>query len=377
MKASHQMSFFFIGLALFAMFFGSGNLIFPLYIGQLAEGQWMTATLGFLLTAVLVPIAGVIAMVVFRGDYTAFFNCLGKKMGFLVTLILLTVWIPFGSGPRCATLAYASMLPHIETPIPLWAFSIAYCGLVALMIYQKSRMLDLLGYVLTPLLLGCLALIVFKGIDFALISPHLSFQAHEIFFRSLQEGYNTMDLIASFFFSASIIDILRRSSKDESLSLSKTFKAGIVGAILLAIVYVGLISLAASHVDTLQNIPKDQLLVHIAKVVLGSHLGIVASIAVFLACLTTSVALASVFADFIADKFFQNKEKYHIALIATQLITFGMSITGLQGITFVTEPILQVFYPMLMILIVYNVGRQWLVKREMLTAENKIVEIAG
>lgn len=369
MKASHQMSFFVIGLALFSMFFGSGNLIFPLFIGQIAEGQWIPATCGFLLTAVLVPIAGVIAMVVFRGDYTAFFSCLGKKLGFLVTLILLTVWIPFGSGPRCATLAYASMLPHIETPIPLWVFSLAYCALVTLIIYQKSRMLDILGYVLTPLLLGCLALIFIQGIDFASISPHSSFHAHEIFIRSLQEGYNTMDLIASFFFSASIIDILRRSSHDESLSLSKTFKAGIVGAILLAIVYVGLISLAASHVDTLQNVPKDQLLVHIAKAVLGSHLGIVASLAVFLACLTTSVALATVFADFIADKFFQNQEKYHIALLLTQLVTFGMSITGLQGITFVTEPVLNVFYPLLMVLIVYNVSRQWIGQKTLVRAE--------
>ena len=79
MQNNRQLSFVVIGLALFSMFFGSGNLIYPLFIGQLAEGQWITATMGFLLTAVLVPLAGVAAMVVYKGDYTAFFGCLRKK----------------------------------------------------------------------------------------------------------------------------------------------------------------------------------------------------------------------------------------------------------------------------------------------------------
>lgn len=363
MSENRQLSFVVIGLALFSMFFGSGNLIFPLFLGQMAEGQWLFASLGFFTTAVLLPLTGVIAMVVYKGDYYTFFGCFGKKIGFISILTLLTVWIPLGSGPRCAALAYASMLPYTDSPLPMWFFSAIYCAFTFIVVYKKARILDILGYVLTPLLLLCLGLIIFKGVNLPALAPTgVSSETLSFLFRGLSEGYNTMDLIASFFFSASIIDILRRSSHDEARSLSTTFKASLVGAALLAIVYIGLICLAVSHSETLYNIPKEQLLVHIAKDLLGSQLGIIASIAVFLACFTTSVALATVFANFLAERILGNKDQYHLALLITQGVTFVMSITGLQGITAVTEPILQIFYPMLMIMIFINLGRKWIPK---------------
>lgn len=351
-----QLSFIVVGMALFAMFFGAGNLIFPLYLGQVAKEQWVSAAAGFFLTAVALPLSAVFAMVIYKGNYSNFFSVLGKTPGLLVSLMLLTVWIPFGSGPRCATLAYASLLPYMENPPSVWLFNFAYCGGIFWLVFKKNRLLDVLGYVLTPILLGCLALIIFLGVSSAELTPNWDIQTG-VLFRGLREGYNTMDLIAAFFFSASVIDILRRSSNDESASLKTTLKASFVGAALLAVVYFGLICLSVSHLDSLQGVPKDQLLVQIAKKVLGPQLGIIASISVFLACFTTSVALSSVFTDFLTDKIFKNSQKYVVALVVTQIITFCMSITGLEGITFVTEPILQILYPLLLILIIFNLGR--------------------
>ncbi|MBA3238565.1 MAG: branched-chain amino acid transport system II carrier protein [Parachlamydiaceae bacterium] len=365
MSQNRQLSFFVIGLALFSMFFGSGNLIFPLFLGQIAGGEWVYASLGFFLTAVLLPLTGIVAMLVYKGDYCAFFGSLGKTGGLLAILALLTVWIPLGSGPRCVALAYASMLPYLDSPPSLWLISALYCLTVFIVVYKKSRILDVLGYVLTPLLLLCLALIIGKGIDFQTLAiAPITGNSFSLFFRGLTEGYNTMDLIASFFFSASVIEILRNSSHDEAGSLSKTFKASIVGASLLAIVYVGLICLATSHEGQLHDIPKEQLLVHIAKDLLGTQIGLIASGAVFLACFTTSVALATVFANFLAEKLMGSSKYYPLALAVTQLATFGMSIIGLKGITAITEPVLQIFYPTLMILIVINVGRKWLPQPE-------------
>lgn len=363
MSQNRQLSFFVIGLALFSMFFGSGNLIFPLFLGQVTQDQWVVASLGFFTTAVFLPLIGVIAMVTYKGDYYTFFGCFGKKIGFISILILLSVWIPLGSGPRCAALAYASMLPYTESPVPIWIFSALYCSLTYLVVCKKARILDVLGYILTPLLLLCLATLIIKGINFESLAPaSLSSESLPYIFRGLSEGYNTMDLIASFFFSASIIDILRRTSNDEARSLSTTLKASLVGASLLSIVYIGLICLAVSHGEALYTIPKEQLLVHIAKDILGSQLGIIASVAVVLACFTTSVALATVFANFLAERVFGGRDHYPTALFITQSLTFVMSITGLQGITAVTEPILQLFYPMLMIMIAINLTRKWLHK---------------
>lgn len=358
MSSSSNLSSCVIGLALFSMFFGGGNLIFPLFVGHLAEDQWFSATIGFLITTAAVPFLGVIAMVMFRGDYNAFFGCLGKPLGFLVTLVLLVVWIPLGSAPRCITLAYASLALYVPDAPPLWVFSIAYCIVVTLIINKKNRMIDILGYVLTPLLLLCLGLIVFKGIDLSSDTLLLSSPSFDFLFFGLKEGYNTMDLIASFFFSASIIEILRKVSKDDASSLKKTLKASVLGVILLGLVYIGLILLASNHAEELQHVPKDRLLVHIAHTVLGPRLGIIAALAVFFACISTSIALISVFADFLAVNIFGNSNKYPLAIAISQVMTFGMSIFGLQGITAFTGPILQVFYPFLLVLIVFNVGKR-------------------
>lgn len=356
-----QLSFIVVGLALFAMFFGAGNLIFPLFLGQVAKDQWIAAAFGFFLTAVVLPLSAVFAMVVYKGNYTNFFSVLGKTGGLLVALTLLTVWIPLGSGPRCATLAYASLLPYMENPPSVWLFNFLYCATIFWLVFKKNRLLDVLGYVLTPLLLACLGLIIFQGVSFTELDPNWQVEPGMLV-RGLKEGYNTMDLIAAFFFSASVIDILKRASNDESKSLKTTLKASLFGAFLLAIVYFGLICLSISHVDVLQGVPKDQLLVLVSKKVLGPQLGIIASLSVFLACFTTSVALSSVFTDFLHQKIFRNSQKYVVPLLITQFITFCMSITGLEGIIFVTEPILQILYPLLLVLIIFNLGRRLLFK---------------
>ncbi len=338
-------SSFIVGLALFSMFFGSGNLIYPLYVGQLAEDNFLWGILGFVATAVFLPFLGVVTMVLFRGSYDTLFHILGKRGGTLLAFILLTVWIPLGSGPRCAVLAYASLTSYLPMP-PLAVFSLVYTIIVAVVVMRRSGLIDLLGYVLTPALLGCLALIVFAGVSQPQGLGVSELTNTESFLTGLVEGYNTMDLIAALFFSASVIELLRTSEGDEKPALTKTFRACIVGTSLLGVVYLGLIALAAVHAPALEGIPKQRLLAEVSKLVLGPQLGIVAAVAVVLACFTTSVALLVVYADYLKQ---HNWTRYPLA--TTAIVTFLMSLTDLEGITFVTSPILKVFYPTLIVLI--------------------------
>jgi LIVCS family branched-chain amino acid:cation transporter len=355
MKVENKYSFFFIGLALFAMFFGSGNLIFPLEVGRLSGEGWPMATLGFLTTAVIVPFMGIVAMVIFRGHTHEFFDCLGKKLGWVFTAILLTVWIPLGSGPRCMVLAYSSMATQMAMP-PLWVFSIIWSLIVWVVIYRKGRMLDILGYYLTPLLLACLVAIIFLGISQGAGAKETDISSLTLFFTGAKEGYNTMDLIASFFFSASIIEILRKAAHVGNFHpLKITLKAGVVGVALLALVYIGLIGLAAINSDLLVSTPKDQLLATVAKKILGNHFSLLAILAIFLACFTTSVALVVVFSQFLQSFIPQESICIGITLIAC----YVMSLTGLEGITAITSPVLQTFYPILIVLIIYNVSKHF------------------
>src|SRR5690348_4123561 len=98
-----------IGLALFSMFFGAGNIVFPLAVGQITGDQVLFASLGLILTAALVPIIGVIAMVLFDGNQRHFFGRLGRVPGFLLALSIISLLGPLGSTPRCIALAYSTL----------------------------------------------------------------------------------------------------------------------------------------------------------------------------------------------------------------------------------------------------------------------------
>lgn len=360
MKSAKENSIFVIGFALFSMFFGSGNLIFPLYVGQIAQDQSIFATLGFLITSVLLPFLGVIAMLVYKGDYTDFFSSLGKRAGFFVSALLLTTWIPLGSAPRCITLAYASFLPYISLP-STWIFSFIYCFVVYKVVSKENCVLDILGRFLTPLLLSCLACVIFKGLLGAPSIKPSVYQVDNIFFKALCEGYNTMDLIASFFFSASIIGMLKREGQSELVSLSKVYKSGLIGMGLLMLVYVGLIFLSSGYSQDLSGVAKDQLLAHISRHVLGARLGVVASFAIALACFTTSVALVVVYVDFLMQNLFtHSKRGKSFGILFTLAMTYGMSLMGLGGITALTAPILELFYPLLIFMILSNVTRKFM-----------------
>ena len=98
-----------IGLAMFSMFFGAGNIVFPLALGQYAGDQNFYGMLGLLLTAAFMPIAGVIAMILFDGNYRAFFGRLGRIPGFILALITISLLGPLGSTPRCIALSYTTL----------------------------------------------------------------------------------------------------------------------------------------------------------------------------------------------------------------------------------------------------------------------------
>jgi LIVCS family branched-chain amino acid:cation transporter len=358
MQPSKKGAIFIIGLALFSMFFGSGNLIFPLSIGQLAEENFIWGLTGFILTGVLLPFLGVITMVIYNGDYTKFFSSIGKNLGFLFTFALLTVWIPLGSAPRCITLSHTNMSSLISGT-PLWLYSLIYCILLFPLSYRKSRALDILGYVLTPGLLICLGFIVYEGIYKSTGFGPSEAEASTLVYQGLLEGYYTMDLIASFFFTSTIIAALKEVSTgtaDSKKIIGVTLKSCAIGVTILAIVYIGLVTVAAANASLLVGVSKDQLLAKLVAALLGPQLQIVATSAIVLACLTTSIALQIVYADYLTNNLFKGRMSQKTGMIITILVTYGMSIQGFDGISRLTGPILEVFYPMLLLLILWNIA---------------------
>lgn len=348
------------GLAMFSMFFGAGNVVFPLALGQHAKGNTFFAILGLLITAVGVPFMGLVSMTLFDGNYKHFFERIGKVPGFLAALFMMGLIGPFGALPRCIALSYSTLQLYFPD-ISLVVFSLVSCLIIFGFTFKKNSILDVLGYVLTPVLLFSLGFIIVKGLLMSPEMPEGGKASFDAFFSGLKDGYQTMDLLGAFFFSSIVLNCLKvnpeqQGEKNDRLIIKMTLKASLIGASLLSLVYVGFSLVAAFHSDNLAGISQDKLIGTIALQVLGPLAGIAACIAVALACLTTAIALAAVFAEFVHNDISQGKIGYIPSLIGTLIITFFISTLDFVGIAKILVPILQVCYPALIILSLLNIA---------------------
>lgn len=343
---------------MFSMFFGAGNVIFPLVLGQYTESANIWAISGLLITAVGVPFLGLIAMSLFNGDYKKFFGRLGPIPGFLITFVIMGLIGPFGALPRCIALSYATAERYFPT-VDITEFSFFACTLIFILAVKKNRIVDVLGYVLTPILLGSLGVIIVKGFWLSPPAPESLLQPKESFLIGLKEGYMTMDLLGAFFFSSVVINCIRQDHGDEGgLSAKKVMnlmlKSSAIGASLLAMIYIGFSFVASFNAALLHHVGPDQLISEVALTVLGPYAGPVAAFAVSLACLTTAIALACVFAEFVHYDLSLGKVGYIPSLLITLFISYFISALNFIEIVRFLTPILQVVYPALIILTLMN-----------------------
>lgn len=345
------------GLAMFSMFFGAGNIIFPLIIGRNVEGGIVLALIGLIITAVLLPFTGLMSITLFDGDYRKFFNRIGKVPALIVILILLGIIGPFGGIPRLIALTFSTLKVYFSG-LHLLTFSLISCGLIFLFSWKKNRTLDLIGYVLSPILVFSLLFIIVKGIFFS--SPEIS-QGTEMthpFFYGLKEGYNTMDLIAAFFFSSLVYGRLKQQAGDKggpSALIAAILKASLIGASLLSLIYIGFAYVAANFSHALAGTPVDQLVGKLGHLVLGRHAGLIVCMSIVLTCLTTAIALTVVCADFLQKQVLKEKVRYEYALGAILVVTALVSSIEFTGIIQMLAPVLQVIYPSLLVLCLFNI----------------------
>lgn len=346
------------GLAMFSMFFGAGNVIFPIALGQFAGNKILFAIGGLIVTAACVPIAGVVAMILFDGSYKQFFGRMGKIPGLILATAIISLIGPFGSTPRCIALSYATLKGTLIDISPI-LFGAISCGIIFLCTIRKTHLLNLLGWVLTPFLLISLLSIIVLGF---IAEPNMhttSISGGKLFAHGLIEGYNTMDLLASFFFSSTIITILKMKMKDKADPKSFVpiaYKASFVGILLLSAVYVGFCYIAAFHGGDFLSIPKENLLGAITEKIAGPYASLLVCVTVALACLTTAIALILAFADFMQTEILKNKVPYEVILVGSLLITFVISTFEFKGISSFLGPILQICYPGLILLTFLNIA---------------------
>ena len=357
-QSSKMLSTISLGLAMFSMFFGSGNIIFPVLIGQLTQDQCLFAMIGLFITAVAIPFMGLLALSLFDGNYMKFFGRLGKYPGLFIVVMIVGLIGPFGVIPRCIAISHGALLSLFPN-LSLIHFSAVSCLIILLCTANRNKIIDILGLYLTPLLLLSLFTIIIFGAFIFPAQPLTSaYSPGESLVIGLLEGYNTMDLFAAFMFSNVILEGIKVAHPNidrHPRSLLKIYlKASFIGLGLLSLIYFGMCYVAAIHAHDLSHISSDRLLSELAVKILGKYAGLVVSVAVSLACLTTAISLTIVFSDFISSHILGHKISNFWTLIITLVIAFFISTLQFEGIQNILIPILKLSLPALIVFTFFN-----------------------
>ncbi len=346
------------GFAMFCMFFGAGNLVFPLVIGTQSLNNAPYAMLGLAITGVLVPFLGLIGVILYDGSRTNFFSCIGKIPSFILIFMMLALLGPIGVVPRCIVVAHGAVSSFCPS-FSLALFSFFFCLLSLLLIWKHDSFVPVIGRYLTPCLLIGILTISVAGIFFSnIITQPSELTSVHAFKIGLIDGYQTMDLIAAFFFSTATITYIRTRLRDNNnprTLLKLGLGASVIGAGLIAIVYIGFVVLGAKHAPNLLDIPPERILSTIAEHTLGSIATPLVSVTIIIACLTTAAILALLFANFLNEDIFRRKLGAKNAVVLTLILSFLISLVGFTGLKLWLGTILQIFYPALITLTLVNI----------------------
>ncbi len=337
------------GFALFAMLFGAGNIIFPLVLGAHSGDKVLYALAGFAISGLCIPLIGVIAALMYQGDYEKLLSHLGRVPSSALIALCMMLIGPFGCIPRCMSIAHSAVSWHIPS-LPLLLFSALAAGVVYVCAAQRGALVNVLGSVLGPIKLTLLlGLVVIGGVNAGKM-PAVDLAKSTLFLQGLFDGYGTMDLLGALFFAG----ILARGLKGKYQQISRrdfmlmTVVIGVIGIVLLGIVYGGFFFVSAAYAGQLVHLERGQLLSGLATLVLGQYGGMVANITISLSCLTTAIALTSVFSDYIRG-LSGNRLSYKTCVAGTVLIATCMTTLGFQKIMELIYPLIGMCYPILLI----------------------------
>lgn len=348
------------GLAIFAMLFGSGNLIYPPSVGIFSGEKAWIGILAFLISGVLIPLTGLIGMVLYKGDYRAFFNRIGKVPGNIAILCCMLIIGPLLAMPRIVDTTYELMYPFISNYTGLLSFSILFAVLSFALSYKKSSLIDVIGKILSPLILILLLIIFIVGLITNYSTTTTSMANLKIFKTSFILGYNTLDLLGALFFGYIIVSILESNDKStlqDTKKLAKTMiSSSLIAGFLLAVVYVGLGAMGALHGKGLENLGVGKKFIALMQNILGNHGAFIISFTVLLACLTTIIALASVVTEYLRHDVVKDKISYKVILFLVLAVTTVFAQAQLDTILYYSEPFILILYPTLIVLTLCNIA---------------------
>ncbi|RBP44946.1 LIVCS family branched-chain amino acid:cation transporter [Garciella nitratireducens] len=348
-----------IGFALFATFFGAGNLIFPPALGLQSGNSWFSAILGLLLSGILIPVVGIIVISYTGGSTRKLTKPIGENF-YKWFILAITLFLTFVAIPRTGAVATEMGIQAIFPKVPRVISIIAFFIITYYFANDKSNVVDKIGNILTPILLIILLLIVFKGILTPIATP-IKTPLKNSFATAFIGGYQTGDLLASFMIASIFLsDIARRGYISDKERNKVTINAGIIAILGLLIVYGGLLYIGATGSSLFSaETERVELLLGLVDKILG-RIGIVGlAISVTLACLTTSIGLTSSVSDYF-NELFDNKISYETLVKIICIFGIFIGLLGVEKIVAVTNPVFIVLYPVSIVILLLGLFHKFI-----------------
>jgi len=344
-----------VSFALFSLFFGAGNLILPPQLGFKSGDTWWLVTLGFCLSAVLIPIFGILAHAKLQGTMFDFAKKVSPTFSLIYCYLVYTISISLPS-PRTASVTHEMGIEPLFSSSSLLT-SVIYFVLVFIFVINRSKILDLVGKLLTPAIILILICIIAQALfGFEFIFGQTQFD--NPFTNGILEGYQTFDAIGAVVVGGVIIISinLKNDKLPYAQKRSAIAKAGLFSGLGLFLIYTGLVLTGAlMHNEFDSSITRTSLLSGISLKTLGNTANIFLSILVSLACFTTAVGIVTGTADFVKGQFKNSKNAYLITAIIGCLLGIIMGQFNVGYIIAVALPALMFIYPITIILILLNV----------------------
>lgn len=354
---------------LFGMFFGAGNLIFPVSMGQQAGANIWPAIVGFCLTGVGLPLLGIAAMGISRSE-GLFDMCrrIGKPYAYFFTCLLYLSIGPLFAIPRTATVSFSvgvlPLIPAENSSLVLCVFSVLFFAIVLFFSLRPSGIVTWIGKILNPLFLLFLGILTVT----ALVNPMGDVQAStptgnyvgQSFFQGFLDGYNTLDALASLAFGIVLINAVRdlgiRSPKAISGSC---LKSGVLSTVLMAAIY-GILTVVGAQSSVIYGISADggEALFMIGSHYFGTFGGVLLGITVTVACLKTAIGLITSCAETFTA-LFPKSLSYRAYAVIFCLLSFAIANFGLNRIISLSLPVLMFLYPLTITLILLCLFGSW------------------
>lgn len=346
------------GLALFAIFFGAGNLIFPPYLGVITGDGWLATMVGFLLADPVIPILTVIVTAAAGGKAVDIGKRVGDKFAKILTLAAIICIGPAFAIPRTAATTYEVGFQSFFPNLPIWVVTIVFFAITFALAFKESNVVNIIGKYITPALLVFLFIVIVKAIISPIGKPIDVPVEGGYFVKGFYEGYQTLDAFASPLFTGIVVaDLMRKGYGKQSRKdrLSFIISVGIVASIFLSLVYGGLTYLGASGspIFTADD-SRVEILVSLVYMTLGNFGKFALSVCVTLACLTTAIGLTSSAGNFI-EELTHGKVKYIYTVIVVTIISFLLSSLGVDAIINLAVPVLTIGYPIIIALVFYMI----------------------